>query len=604
MNTLIFDIETNAVKDFRTLCGLNTIHCIAIGKPGEDPEIVETEEALRQLQNADVIVGHNILNFDIPAIQRLYPDWDVSNCCVRDTLVMSRMLWPDVQNEDWQIPDFPRNLIGRHSLKAWGFRLGILKDSFGESPNWDEFTPEMAEYCIQDVRVTQALWDRIEKEGPEENPTVLEHEFAEVISQQEKNGFAFDVDAAKKLHSQLLSEKDELRRELQSCFPAQIIKMKTPAYYENPVTGTRYTRKKDAPYKEQKILMRGDLRTKEIPFNPGSRDQIAKGLIERYGWEPQEFTGEGKPKVDESVLSKLEYPEAKLMVRYLMISKRLGQISDGRESWLKAEDNGRIYGRVNPCGAVTTRCTHSRPNMAQIPSVSAPWGFECRSLFTVPEGYSLLGVDLSSLELRCLAHYTYPLDGGRYANEVVSGDIHTANQIAAGLPTRDDAKMFIYAHNYGAGDAKLGSIVGGGREAGRRLRAQFLEKMPALRKIIDAIKHRLSTHGYLKSIDGRKLHIRSEHAALNTLLQSAGAIAVKQATCLLQRKIRSQGWGLEDVMQVAHIHDEIQFQVRKEIAEDVGKLSIQSIREAGESLGFKCPLDGEYKIGSNWAETH
>ena len=604
MNTLIFDIETNAIKDFRTLCGLSTIHCIAIGSPGEDPEIVDVEEALERLRLADVIVGHNILNFDIPAIKRLYPDWDISDVCVRDTLVMSRMLWPDVQNEDWQIPGFPRNLVGRHSLKAWGVRMGILKDSFGESQNWDVFTEEMGEYCIQDVRVTQALWDRIEKEDPPENPTVLEHEFAEVISQQEKNGFAFDVEGAKKLHAELLTEKDTLRRELQSCFPAQIIKMKTPAYYEHPVTGERYERKKDAPKKDQSLLMRGELRTKEIPFNPGSRDQIAKGLIEKHGWKPADFTGEGKPKVDEAVLSKLQYPEAKLMMRYLTVSKRLGQISDGRESWMKAEENGRIYGRVNPCGAVTARCTHSRPNMAQIPSVSAMWGAECRGLFTVPEGYVLLGVDLSSLELRCLAHYTHPLDNGRYANEVVSGDIHTANQEAAGLPTRDDAKVFIYAHNYGAGDAKLGSIVGGGREAGRRLRAQFLEKMPALKKIIQAIKHRLSTHGFLLGVDGRKLNIRSEHAALNTLLQSAGAIAVKQATCILQRKFRSQGWGLEDVMQVAHIHDEIQFQVRKELAEDVGKLSIQAIREAGDALGFKCPLDGEYKIGNNWAETH
>tara|TARA_B100000700_G_scaffold325762_1_gene435384 strand:- start:1914 stop:3728 length:1815 start_codon:yes stop_codon:yes gene_type:complete len=604
MYTLVFDIETNAIKDFKTLCGLQTIHCIALGRPGEDPQILEVEDALAELSKADVLVGHNIMNFDIPAIKRLYPDWDTSSCCIRDTLVMSRMLWPDIQNEDWQIPEFPRQLIGRHSLKAWGYRMGILKDSFGDSPIWDEFTPEMAEYCIQDVRVTQALWDRIEKENPPENPTVLEHEFAEIISEQERNGFAFDVDAARKLHVELLSEKDSLRRELQSCFPAQVIKMKTPAYYENPITGERFTRKKDAPSKEQKVLIRGELRTKEIPFNPGSRDQIAKGLIDKYGWKPVDFTGEGKPKVDESVLNGLEYPEAKLMMKYLTVSKRLGQISDGRESWMKAEENGRIYGRVNPCGAVTTRCTHSRPNMAQVPGVHAPWGKECRSLFTVPEGYVLLGVDLSSLELRCLAHYTYKLDGGRYTNEVLSGDIHTANQEAAGLKHRNDAKVFIYAVTYGAGDAKIGSIIGGGRNEGRRLKEQFFRKMPALKKIVEAIKYRVKTQGHLISIDGRRLRIRSEHSALNTLLQSAGAIAVKQATCNLHRSLRSHGWGKEDVMQVAHIHDEIQLQVRKEIAEDVGNLSIQAIRQAGEDLGFRCPLDGEFKIGNNWAETH
>jgi len=604
MNTIVFDIETNAIKDFRTLLGLEKIHCIALGRPGEDPKIVDVEEALEILRLADVIVGHNILNFDIPAIKRLYPEWDISQSCVRDTLVMARMLWPDVQNEDWQIPDFPRALLGRHSLKAWGVRLGILKGDFGETESWDDFTEEMAEYCIQDVRVTQALWDRIEKEGYEENPTVLEHEFAEIIFQQERNGFAFDVEAARELHADLLGERDRLRKELEASFPAQIINMKTPEFWLNPVSGERFNLKKDAPAKQRKLLIRGDLRKKRIPFNPGSRDQIAKGLIEKHGWKPKDFTGDGKPKVDEAVLSSLDYPEAELMIRFLTITKRLGQISDGKESWMKAETGGRIFGRVNPCGAVTTRCTHSRPNMAQVPSLSAPFGERCRSLFTVPDGYRLVGVDLSSLELRCLAHYTFPIDGGKYAQEVTSGDIHEANRQAAGLEERSTAKAFIYALCYGAGDMKIGSLVGGGKKQGAELKEKFFAKMPALKKIIEAIKHRLGTHGYLIGIDGRKLVIRSEHSALNTLLQSAGAIAVKQTTCLIDREIKLQGWGLDQVMQVAHVHDEIQYQVRKEIAEDVGRISIQQIKQAGEDLKFQCPLDGEFKVGRNWAETH
>ena len=603
MNVLLFDIETNGISDFKTLLGLETIHCIAIASPGGDPEIVETEEALERLRLADVIVGHNIQEFDIRAIQRLYPDWKPEGC-VRDTLVMSRMLWPDVQNEDWQIQGFPRNLIGRQSLKAWGVRLGIHKGDFGDSPNWEVFTPEMAEYCIQDVRVTQALWERIEKENPPENPTVLEHEFAAIVSRQERNGFAFDVDAARKLHSELLGEKDSLRSQLESCFPAQIIKMKSPLYWEDPTTGERYKVKKDAPHNVRKLLIRGELRTKEIPFNPGSRDQIAQGLINKYGWKPKEFTGEGKPKVDESVLSSLEYDEAKLMMRYLTVTKRLGQISDGQGAWIRLESEGRLHGRVNPCGAVTGRCTHSSPNVAQVPRVGALWGEECRELFTVPEGYVLLGVDASGLELRCLAHYTYPIDKGRYTKEILDGDIHTANQKAAGLEKRDDAKTFIYALCYGAGDLRIGSIIGGGKREGRALKDSFFSKMPALKKVQEGVKYRLKTQDYLTGIDGRKLRIRSEHSALNTLLQSAGAIAMKHATCILDRNIKSQGWTDEDVMQVAHIHDEIQLQVRKEIADDVGKISVQSIQDAGELLGFKCPLDGEYKIGRNWAETH
>ena len=225
-------------------------------------------------------------------------------------------------------------------------------------------------------------------------------------------------------------------------------------------------------------------------------------------------------------------------------------------------------------------------------------------MFFSPFGYSMVGVDASGLELRCLAHYTYPFDNGQYANEIISGDIHVANQIAANLPTRDDAKTFIYALCYGAGDRRIGSIIGGGSKEGSAIKSKFFKTMPALKKIHDAIARRLKNQSYLTGIDGRRLRIRSPHSALNTLLQSAGAIAMKEATCIFHRKIRNRGWGLMDVMQVAHIHDEIQFQARMEIANEVGRIAVQSIQESGKSLGFRCELDGEYKVGANWAETH
>lgn len=605
MSTVVFDIETNAVSNFSTLLGLEVIHCIALSVDGEDPRLVDVPEALEILAEAETIVGHNIQGFDVRAIQRLNPEWQHKGK-IRDTLIMARMLWPDIQNDDWTRPDFPRNMAGRQSLKAWGYRLGMNKDEFGETTDWAEYTDEMGEYCVQDVRVTLALWDKIKEEGFEDRPTVLEHAFAEIVSQQERNGFAFDVEAARDLHGELLQHKRRLLEELKGAFPPQIIEMKSPAYYIDPATGDRYTRKKDAPTSVIKSrLLRGEVRTKEIPFEPNSRLQIANGLIAKYGWSPKEFTPEGRPKVDEAVLSGLDYPEAKTLVKYLTVGKRLGQIADGKEAWIRVETDGRIHGRVNPCGAVTSRCTHSKPNIAQVPRVGAFFGKECRSLFVAPEGYSLVGVDASGLELRCLAHYTYPFDKGKYAKEILEGDIHTANQEAAGLDNRDQSKVFIYALCYGAGDVKIGSIVGGGRVEGRRLKRQFFAKMPALKRLKDGIAHRLKTQDYLTGIDGRRLRIRSPHSALNTLLQSAGAIAMKAATVNLHDKLNlhfpdSDG----DILQVAHIHDEIQLQVRTEIAEDVGRLSVQAIREAGESLGFRCPLDGEYKIGRNWAETH
>lgn len=603
MHTVIFDIETNTISDFRTLLGLKTIHCIAIAENGGDPEILPTEEALEKLRLADVIVGHNVQSFDIRAIQRLYPDWKPEGV-VRDTLVMCRMLWPDIANEDFARLDFPTKLAGKHSLKAWGVRLGILKGDFGEEGSWEEFTPEMAEYCKQDVRVTQALWQRIEKEDPPVSPVVREHDFAAIISQQERNGFAFNVDAANRLHADLLIEKDRLKRSLESMFPVEVVKMKTPAYYTNPIDGRRYEKKKDAPTSMRCVLIAGPVKEKRTPFNPGSRDQIAKGLKERYGWEPTVFTDTGKPKVDEAVLKELDYPEAKLLVEYLTTAKRLGQVADGDAAWISLERNGRIYGRVNPCGAVTGRCTHSGPNVAQVPRVGAPWGDRCRALFTVPKGYRLVGVDASQLELRCLAHYTYQFDDGKYADEILDGDIHTVNQEAAGLPTRDQAKTFIYALCYGAGDAKIGKILGGGKEEGRQMKDTFFTRMPALKKVLDGIKYKLQTYDHLIGIDGRKLRIRSEHSALNTLLQSAGAIAMKEATILLHRYLRRAGLTAGEVMQVAHIHDEIQLQVREDLADDVGTLAVQSIVDAGTNLGFRCPLNGEYHTGSNWAETH
>lgn len=603
MKTVVFDIETNAIKDFDSLLGLKEIHCIAVSINGEDAKLLPIEEALEEIRDADVIVGHNIQNFDIRAIKRLYPDWDFKGT-VRDTLIMCRMLWPDIQNEDWQSPDFPRALAGRHSLKAWGYRLGLLKGDFGETSDWSVYTDEMGEYCVQDVNVTVALWKKIEAENPPDVPTVVEHEFAGILSQQEKNGFAFDEEGARKLHSELLVIKDDIEKELQSVFPPQVQLMKTPVDYLDPLTEKRYKKKGDAPADVRKRLINGELRKKEIPFNPGSRKQIADAFKEKYNWRPREFTPDGRPKMNEQILGGLQYPEAKLMSRYLTVIKRLGQISDGREAWLKAVKGGRIHGRINPCGAVTSRCTHSRPNMAQVPRVGADWGSECRALFTVPSGYSLVGVDASGLELRCLAHYTYPFDDGRYAKEILEGDIHTTNQNAAGLENRDQAKTFIYALCYGAGDEKIGAITGGGRSAGKRLKSQFYQKIPALKKIQDGVAYRLKHQDYLTGIDGRKLKIRSKHSALNTLLQSAGAIAMKEATCILHRKIRSRGWGLSDVQQVGHIHDEVQLQVRTEIADELGRMAVQSIREAGQALGFRCPLDGEYRVGNNWAETH
>ena len=277
-----------------------------------------------------------------------------------------------------------------------------------------------------------------------------------------------------------------------------------------------------------------------------------------------------------------------------MLQKRYAQVT----SWLNAlSDDGRIRGYVNPCGTVTGRMTHSKPNLAQVPAVYSPYGKECRELFTVPKRYKLVGMDASGLELRMLAHY---MNDNDYTYEVLNGDIHTANQRAAGLESRDKAKTFIYAFLYGAGDGKIGEIVGGTARQGAVLKENFLNNTPALA----ALRSRVTTaagKGYLKGLDGRRIKVRSEHSALNTLLQGAGAVVMKQALVHLEDYANAEGI---DYHFIGNIHDEIQTEVREDQATRFGELAVQAVIDTTESLNLRCPLDAEYKIGSNWADTH
>lgn len=327
------------------------------------------------------------------------------------------------------------------------------------------------------------------------------------------------------------------------------------------------------------------LKPKVTVFNPGSRQQVAERL-EGKGAVWKSFTETGKAKVDETTLAELEIPEAQLVLEYLTLSKRLGML----KSWLDAVNGSRIHGYVNSCGAVTGRMTHSKPNMAQIPSEST-----YRECFTVEEGNVLVGADASGLELRCLAHYMK--DEG-YIKELLDGDVHSATQTAAQLATRADAKRFTYALLYGAGDAKLGAILGGTARDGKRARDSYLRNMPAFGRLVRKVES-LASEGSLPGIDGRRVWIRHQHAALNTLLQSCGAIVMKQALVIAYNKLCNVPHKF-----VANVHDEFQVETAPEHADLVGRTLVQSIIEAGEQLNLRCPLDGEYKVGKTWAETH
>ena len=448
----------------------------------------------------------------------------------------------------------------------------------------------MLAYCTRDVEVTVRLWKTIfEPRGISPDASALEHHCAWIVAEQERTGFLFDIRSAFALVQTLQSRQAALEAELQDTFPPFFSAVEV-CTHKRTLNGKKKACEEGGQYTKIKLNV----------FNPSSRLHIAEAFKRRYNWLPKEFTDNGQPKIDEEILAALPFPEASKLAEYLMIVKRLGALSDGQSAWLKlVKPDSRMHGSVNSTGAVTRRATHSNPNMTQVPSVGAPYGKECRALFTVPAGKKLVGIDVSGLELRMLAHFMNDPD---YAKEVVEGDVHTANQKAAGLDTRNQAKTFIYAFLYGAGNGKIGSIVGKGAAHGAKLKAQFLERTPSLQRLVARVGSTARTRGYLLSLDKHPFHVRSEHAALNTLLQGNGALVCKKWMCLVDDLIKEKYVGR--AAQVVWAHDECQFEVDFDIAEQFATEAVALIAKTGEYYNLRVPLTGEYKIGNNWAETH
>ena len=622
--TLFFDIETNAINDWSTYSDLHTVHCLSIYDPMIPKMLTfhgeSIERGLLELQKADRIVGHNVIDFDIPALKKLY-GFSPPLIKVLDTLVVSRCVFPDLRNDDFGRNGFDKALVGSHSLKAWGHRMGsTTKLTYGEEDGaFNSYNEEMRKYCERDVIVTQLLHDFLFKHKPSKEMIAIEHWFRFVISLQERHGFKFDLDKADLLTAKLMGIRAKLTTDLQNQWKPTEVEMKSPAGWTLQIVSddsVEVIQRKTKNELKQELKSRGLKQTlvkdakkqgnavKEIPFNPGSRKQIAERLM-ALGYElPTENDGVSY-KVDESVLRGIDHPIAADLLSYLLVQKRLGQLAEGQQAWLKLQKNGVIHGSVNTNGAVTGRCTHSNPNVAQVPSVRAEYGSECRELFTVRNGYKLVGCDASGLELRMLAHYMAFYDRGEYAKIVTEGDVHTVNQQAAGLETRDQAKTFIYALLYGAGDEKIGNIAGGNAQLGQKLKRKFFSSLPALARLQADVQRKVKHGGELIGLDGRILPIRSSHAALNMLLQSAGAVVMKVALIQLFHLLNGLRWqhGREYAF-VANIHDEFQAEVTPDKAETFGKLAVESIQHAGKQLKLNVRLDGEFKIGNNWAETH
>ena len=492
-------------------------------------------------------IMHNGLSFDAPVCNRLLGT-DIKPSQIVDTLVLSQLFNPIREG---------------HSLKAWGDRLGFPK---GDVETFEVYTPDMLEYCKQDVNITHKLFNILQKEGKgfSRSSIRLEHNVRVIIDQQEKNGFAMDMRKAMSLYNKLKDEANGLEKWAVTTFDPTVVELKT--------------------------------KTKYIPFNIGSRQQIADRLME-LGWKPKQHTDKGNIIINEAVLDKIDMPEAKKFSRFFLLQKRIAQI----KSWIEACDDrdGRVHGRVMTLKTITGRMSHHSPNMAQIPAVRSPYGKECRDCWTVdnPYTHSIVGTDASGLELRCLAHL---MNDTTFTDILLTGDIHTHNMQMAGLTDRDQAKTFIYAFMYGAGASKIGQIVGAGAKEGQILINKFLNSMPALKRVRDSVT-KAASKKLIRGIDGRLLHIRSPHSALNTLIQGAGAIVCKLWLINMIKRINRTG---VDAKLVASIHDEYQFEVLNKDINKFGQITKDAMKDTEKQLQMKCPLDSEWKVGKTWAETH
>ena len=555
-----------------TLC-----HCLAIKDTTEDDVTIYADhagyrpisEGLSRLSRADCVVFHNGIGFDIPALVRLYGTGILDYSKVFDTLVGSRL------------KDSTRR---GHSIKDYGRELGEEKLDYND---FTKFTDEMAEYCKVDVKITQYVYDKT-KSVRDSDAYKLEADFVRVLQLQEEHGFRLDLDKANDLCAELRQEISDLEEELQDLWPSKTIERWSEK------TGKR-------------------LKDKVEVFNPGSRKMIAERLAETHDWKPKSFTPSGGPKIDEVVLSNLPYPEAKQLARYFRVQKQLGQLSDGDNGWLKLVRGDRVHGGVSSMGTATHRCSHFKPNMAQVDKKD----LRMREVWVADEGQVLVGCDADALELVCLAHYLGKYDNGVYRDALLYGskeegtDVHSRTQKLVELPTRDEAKRMQYAYLYGASDRKLASIskeAGGPLKDGKEIRKRMDEGIDGLGELSEGIQKRAKA-GWFKAIDGRKITIRSPHSALNFLLQSCGAVVMKKAAQVFHYDLAVKKQLVVDgqpkgFSYVANVHDEVQFSSDPDIADVVGQTFASSITEAAVRLGMRCPLSGTYEIGANWKETH
>ena len=586
---LLFDIETDGF-----LRKLSVIHCI-VAKDLDTGVVYmfddkgsheSVKSGLTLLMEADELWGHNLIGFDIPAIRQIYPFFSLWGGKIYDTLILSRLFFMDMLDRDLRKKPagMPGNLYGRHSLESWGYRLGVLKSEYGKQlhGDWATYTSQMLEYCAQDVETNYPVVKLFEPKIKQYQSAIdLEHMCALIMTEQEQAGFPFDVAKAHILEGKLSKELEALSDQMRATFSHVAGKEFVPARNDNP---KGYT--KGAPM------------TRLTEFNPTSRDHIAWSFQQHRGWEPIEMTETGKPKIDEDILMGIGTDESKKFARILILQKALGMLSRGTNSWLQmVEADGRIH---HSCmlNTVTGRNVHLRPNLAQVPQ-----GVEYRELFYPGENRVQVGADASSLELRCLAHYLARFGGTDFGKAVIEGDIHQVMADISGVD-RKTQKTITYCLIYGGGDMKLGLSAGAPKSKavrrGKELRNKLMDGIVGFRELVDSVQKRAES-GVITAIDGRPIKVRKPHAALNTLLQSCGAVICKAWVVRLNELLKEAG---VDFTPLAFIHDEVQLSVNPEHVGLCKELIPMAMKDVEYSIGFRVPLDCDVQSGSNWGTTH
>jgi len=410
----------------------------------------------------------------------------------------------------------------------------------------------------------------------------LEHQVAQILTDQELHGWYFDEDAARQLTQALYTELDDLKGVLCKRYPY--------------VAGSEFTPKR--PNRTQGYIA-GATFTRLKEFSPTSRDHIAWVMEKLHGWKPDKKTKAGKTAIDETVLKDIGTEESLQFFRCLELTKHLGMLSEGNNAWLKLVRNNRVH---HHCSVATNtfRCAHRNPNLAQVPSDLA-----FRALFTASPGYVMVGADLAGIELRMLAHYLARYDGGRYGDVLLNGDIHQENADKIGI-SRRLVKTVTYAFLYGAGDKKIGLSYDpqlsdkAATTKGKEIRQAYMDAIPGLEKLVTAVKSKAES-GYIQLCDGRRCPVDGSHKALNYLLQgSAGCVAklwmVHTHDVIKLNQI--------EAYQLAFVHDELQFECPPDYADTLKSALELSSLTAGESYGLRIPIAAESKVGQTWADVH